>query len=170
MESQDQGSKDNSSAAQGDSDSAKTTAPASTVTEQRIILQAPSPWGRFGWRILIGLLIVSLLFNFYLSGQQEAYFDPGSNITERYHSGSHTSKQKIAVIRLTGTIMKGDGFVKQQIDRAMKDDAVEAVVLRVDTPGGTVTGSNYIYHYLKKLSAVKPVVVSMGSICSSGGY
>jgi protease-4 len=69
-------------------------------------------------------------------------------------------------------IMEGDGFVKQQIDRIREDDDVKAIVVRVDSPGGTVTGSDYIYHHLKKLREEKkvPVVVSMGSIAASGGY
>ena len=170
MEPQDQDSKQEPSrTAPSDSSSAESSPP-SSAPEQRIILQMPSPWGRFGWRILLTVLIISLLINLYQSSQQQAYLDPGAKVNERYVSGSKTSKQKIAIIRLTGTIMKGDGFVKQQIDRVMKDDAVEAVVLRVDTPGGTVTGSSYIYHYLKKMAATKPLVVSMGGICTSGGY
>ena len=43
-----------------------------------------------------------------------------------------------------------DGFVKRQIDRVLTDDNVKAVVLRVDSPGGTVSGSDYIYHHLRK--------------------
>jgi protease-4 len=150
--------------------SAKNPAPALPPFEQTIVLQAPSPWGRFGWKIVVFALVVSLLMNIYLSGQQQAQFAPGANINERFMSGDQGAKKKIAVIRLEGTIMKGDGFVKQQIDRVMEDEDVQGVVLRVDTPGGTVTGSNYIYHYLKKLAAAKPVVVSMGGICTSGGY
>ncbi len=68
--------------------------------------------------------------------------------------------------------MEGDGFVKRQIDRVRKDAQVKAVVVRIDSPGGTVTGSDYIYHHLKKLREDRslPLVVSMGSIAASGGY
>jgi protease-4 len=69
--------------------------------------------------------------------------------------------------------MEGDGFVKRQIDKVREDTGVKAIVLRVDSPGGTVTGSDYIYHHLKKLRADKgniPLVVSMGSMAASGGY
>ena len=46
------------------------------------------------------------------------------------------------------------------------------VVLRVDSPGGTVTGSDYLYHHIKQLreELELPMVVSMGSLCASGGY
>ncbi len=69
-------------------------------------------------------------------------------------------------------ILEGNGFVKQQIDRVRQDSDVKAVVLRVDSPGGTVTGSDYIYHHLQKLREERniPLVVSMGSIAASGGY
>ena len=43
------------------------------------------------------------------------------------------------------------GFVKNQIDKVMEDKKVKAVVVRVDSPGGTVSGSDYIFHHLKKL-------------------
>ena len=67
---------------------------------------------------------------------------------------------------------------KKQIDRVRKDDDVQGIVLRVDSPGGTVTASHYIYHHLKELQRQKeadngkefPMVVSMGSIAASGGY
>jgi protease-4 len=68
--------------------------------------------------------------------------------------------------------MEGDGYVKQQIDRVRDDPHVRAIVLRVDSPGGTVTGSDYIYHHLVKLREQRkiPLVVSMGSMAASGGY
>ena len=65
-----------------------------------------------------------------------------------------------------------DGFVKRQIDHAEADEHVKAVVLRVDSPGGTVSGSDYIYHHLRKLVEKRkiPLVVSMGGMAASGGY
>ena len=68
--------------------------------------------------------------------------------------------------------MQGDGYVKRQIDRVREDVSVRAVVVRVDSPGGTVTGSDYIYHHLERLRNEReiPLVVSMGSIAASGGY
>jgi protease-4 len=69
-------------------------------------------------------------------------------------------------------ILDADGFVKQQIDRVRQDDNVVAVVLRVDSPGGTVTASDYLLHHLRKLRQERelPLVVSMGGLCASGGY
>ena len=84
-----------------------------------------------------------------------------------------TPRKKIAIIDVAGAIMEGEGFVKRQIDaRAGRHRASSAVVLRVNSPGGTVTGSDYIYHHLRELVDERklPMVVSMGSICASGGY
>ena len=68
--------------------------------------------------------------------------------------------------------MGGDGFARHQLDQVKADEAVRAIVLRVDSPGGTVSGSDELYYRLNKLAAERnlPVVVSMGSIAASGGY
>lgn len=116
-----------------------------------------------------------LLCAFTLIGQfsaQTEYFDTSEGIKEHFHSRSKTATDKIAIISVSGVIMEGDGFVKRQIDRIREDDQVRAVVVRIDTPGGTVTGSDYILHHLNKLRTEKkiPLIVSMGSMATSGGY
>lgn len=100
------------------------------------------------------------------------YFDTSGGITEKHHSGVKFADNKIAIISITGVIMGGEGYVKSQIDRVRNDDSVKAIVVRVDSPGGTVTGSDYIFHHLNKLRQERgiPLVVSMGSIAASGGY
>jgi protease-4 len=116
-----------------------------------------------GALVLLGLLLAGL-----------GFFSFGSDDTlhEQYHSLSKHATDKIAVITLEGTILDGDGFVKRQIDHVRDDEAVKAVVLRVNSPGGTVSGSDYLYHHLKKMVADRnlPLVVSMGGIAASGGY
>ncbi len=91
---------------------------------------------------------------------------------EHYHSLARHASDKVAIITVEGTILDGDGFAKKQIDRVRDDENVKAVVLRVNSPGGTVTGSDYLYHHLKKLAKERdiPIVVSMGGIAASGGY
>jgi len=57
------------------------------------------------------------------------------------------------------------------IDQATRDKNIKAIVLRVDSPGGSVTASDQILHAVKKAQvAGKPVVVSMGAVAASGGY
>ncbi|NIP87056.1 MAG: signal peptide peptidase SppA, partial [Planctomycetales bacterium] len=141
---------------------------------RRIILE--QPWGMFR-KALIGFLFlalaISVMFNFGLLGAYHSYVQLDPALTEKLHSGLASGRDKIAVITVKGAIMDAeDGFVKGQIDRVRKDKKVKAMVLRVDSPGGTVTASHYLYHHLKKLREEKeiPLVVSMGSIATSGGY
>jgi protease IV len=113
-------------------------------------------------------LLVLLSWSFAL----KQYFDTTDGITERHHSGEKYATNKVAIISVTGTILDGSGFVKNQIDQVREDKNVKAVVVRVVSPGGTITGSDYILHHLSKLRDEKkiPLVVSMGSIAASGGY
>lgn len=105
-------------------------------------------------------------------GSFQASFEGDNDLREHWHSLSKTASDKIAIISVEGTIMGDENFVKKQIDHVRNNDDIKAVVLRVDSPGGTVTGSDYIYHHLKKLTEKRqiPLVVSMGSIAASGGY
>lgn len=140
-------------------------------TPQVIVQQQPTALGKYGKFLLIalGFCIMGLIGQ---SAMYQSYFSPPNGPQEKYHSLNGKANKKIAIIKATGTIMEGDNFVKKQIDRVRKDDDVVAVVLRIDSPGGTVTGSDYLYHHLVELSEDRdlPIVVSMGSICASGGY
>ncbi len=61
---------------------------------------------------------------------------------------------------------KRDARLKKIID----DHQIKALILNVNSPGGTVVGSEKIYNILRKISAKKPVVIVMGSLATSGGY
>jgi protease-4 len=97
--------------------------------------------------------------------------DSDNKLEERYHSLNKEGAFKVAIVEIDGTILDGDG-VKKQLDKIRADEKVKAIVLRVDSPGGTVTASDYIYHHLRKLVDEKklPLVVSMGGLAASGGY
>lgn len=129
-------------------------------------------WLRFaavaGWA---GLIICFALLMAQWKAQEE-YFNADKGLREQFHSGQEKARKKVAIIRLSGVIAEGDGYVKRQIDRVRQDDQVKAVVLRVDSPGGTITASDYLFHHLTKLREEKdiPIVVSMGSMAASGGY
>lgn len=75
----------------------------------------------------------------------------------------------VGLIEVKGMIIDSQEIVKQLSD-FRKNDSVKAVVLRIDSPGGVVGPSQEICAEVKKLAAVKKVVVSMGSIAASGGY
>ena len=88
------------------------------------------------------------------------------------------SSHKIALIYAEGTIVDGQGdegsiggekFAKQ-IRAIRTDEDIEAVVLRINSPGGSALASEVIWRELELAKAVKPVVVSMGELAASGGY
>jgi len=121
--------------------------------------------------VLLLALAGSMLLNVAMFGQSLlGRLDTGDAVREESLPLFPHGKDKIAVISIEGVIVSGEGFVKRQIDRAAEDEDVKAVVLRVNSPGGTVSGSDYIYHHLKKLAQKKKMVVSMGGIAASGGY
>ncbi|MDY0200520.1 MAG: signal peptide peptidase SppA [Tenuifilaceae bacterium] len=87
-------------------------------------------------------------------------------------------KDKIAVIYASGEIIMGDktdggiggeGFAKV-IRKARRDSTIKAIVLRVNSPGGSALASDLIWRELTLAKQVKPVIVSMGDVAASGGY
>ncbi|NMC20948.1 MAG: signal peptide peptidase SppA [Thermogutta sp.] len=133
----------------------------------------PSTLGRTLVIVFLGLFLMGSLFvNVLLvAALGLSGFEP-SKVREKHFSHNSSASDKVAILSLEGLILDGEGFAKDQIDQVMKDESVKAAVLRVDSPGGTVTGSDYILHHLKKMRSERdiPVVVSMGSIAASGGY
>ncbi len=69
-----------------------------------------------------------------------------------------------------------DGVITSDLDRAKllseiaEDDDIEALVVRINSPGGTVTGSEELYDSLREIAESKPVVATMGDVAASGGY
>ena len=87
------------------------------------------------------------------------------------------AKDKVAVVYLEGEITDetGDGIVGKDVVKMLKkirkDDAVKALVLRVNSPGGSANASEQIWHAVQNIKADSiPVVVSMGDFAASGGY
>lgn len=117
-------------------------------------------------------LVVSLGFNLFSYMSYSRYFQTGTELEERYHSGDRYARDKIAVISVEGVMLEGEGFAKDQIDRVRKDDRVKAVVLRVNSPGGAVSAADYLLHHLNELKEEKeiPLVASFGPVAASGGY
>lgn len=76
---------------------------------------------------------------------------------------------KIGYITVAGAIMDSEKVIGQ-IEDFKEDASVKAIVLRINSPGGAVGPSQEIYDEVKAAAAVKPLVVSMGSVAASGGY
>jgi protease-4 len=138
----------------------------------RVILEQASPWGRWSARIAWTVAGIALLAAVGSAGAFSQYFQRDGRVVEKYHSLSKSAGAKVAIVTLAGPIMGGEGFIRSQLDHVAEDESVKAVVLRVDSPGGTVSGSDEIHHRLGQLLERRklPVVVSMGGIAASGGY
>ncbi len=139
---------------------------------QIIIQQRSTVFGRFG-KWLLAALAVAVMVIISLYNSYHSYFSPADMPQEKYHSLARFATKKIAIVEVSGTIMEGEeSFTEKQIDRVREDPDVVGVVIRINSPGGTVTGSDFIYHHLRELADKRklPLVVSMGSVCASGGY
>ena len=123
---------------------------------------------------VIGLMLSGCTFNFPL------FPGPGP-LQEMQVDGA--GKAKVLLVEISGMIssQEKEGFrptssmlasVKEQLTRAAKDEQIKAIVLRINTPGGTVTASDIIYHELKTFKANRkiPIIASIMDLGTSGGY
>lgn len=118
------------------------------------------------------LLILFLLLCIGLTQESSSTSSANRTVLSGPDSAFSGDCDKVAVIRINETIMETEGFINDQIDDVKDDPTVKAIVLRMDTPGGSVSASDYFYHKLTELrkKTNMPIVVSMGSVCASGGY
>jgi protease-4 len=90
----------------------------------------------------------------------------------------HGGSGRIAIVYAEGDIVDGEGENEEVggskysriLRRLRQDDSVKAVVLRVDSPGGSAAASEVIQREIRLMKQVKPIIVSMGSYAASGGY
>jgi len=87
-------------------------------------------------------------------------------------------KDRIAVVFANGPILYGEGtetviaqgvFV-ETIEKLANDDWIKAIVLRVNSPGGSSLTSEILWRTLENVKKIKPLIVSMGDVAASGGY
>jgi protease-4 len=143
-----------------------------------------SKGGGCGRALLVLFITGSLLLNLLLiialaSRDAEDPSDPSSGIVEKFVSGDNKASDKIAIIRVEGAIVEGLlNFVHKQIEKVARDPKVKAIVLRIDSPGGTITASQDLYArllelrdgtHLKAQGVARPIIVSMGGVAASGG-
>ncbi|MBI1373457.1 MAG: signal peptide peptidase SppA [Phycisphaera sp.] len=96
-----------------------------------------------------------------------------------------SNKDSIAVVYIEGTIMPGEQqsspfggatagafstTLRKTLSQVASDDSIKAVVLRIDSPGGSAVASEIILDATKRVAEKKPLVVSMGNVAGSGGY
>lgn len=100
------------------------------------------------------------------------------------HEHMYGAPRRIAVLLIEGDIADSESFVipllgrkvagsytlTKEIEKLREDNGVEAVVVRINSPGGSVSAADAIARELDLTRQVKPVVISMGNKCASGGY
>src|SRR5437764_10102170 len=129
-------------------------------------------------RVFINLVLAAPAFRRFGGGPQ--FEEPTPSFREvLVQLGARCSGDKIAVIPMGGLISSslagnvGETMVDDMrlaLQQARDDDHVRAIVLEIDSPGGEVTASDFIYNWVVKTRAKKPVVVYMDSLAASGGY
>jgi protease IV len=112
-------------------------------------------------RVLVGLAVIAFILVFLFS---LLFF-----IGRSGKSGGFAFSDRIAVIEIKGVISQSTEIISE-ISRYASDEAVKAIILRVDSPGGGVGPSQEIYREVIKARGKKKVVTSMGSVAASGGY
>lgn len=123
-------------------------------------------------------LIDSLKSKLNITGSQDLNVVSLSNYKNVKLEGKKYSKNKIAVIYATGEISGGEGDnqsigsegLSKAIRKARKDDKIKAIVLRVNSPGGSALASETILREMALAKKEKTTVVSMGDVAASGGY
>lgn len=109
-------------------------------------------------------------YNFVSLGEYASQLGPDVNTL---------TADEIAIVYADGSIVDGEGSqsgtifgntLASKLAEVRKDEDVKAVVLRVNSPGGSALASDVVWREMKLLQAEKPVVVSMGSYAASGGY
>lgn len=99
-------------------------------------------------------------------------------VAETAKSASYSVKEKIAIIYCVGDIVSGKGDdqtmgsekIVEALREAKNDSSIKAVVLRINSPGGSAMASDVIWREVVLTKKAKPVIVSMGSVAASGGY
>ncbi|HTD41245.1 MAG TPA: signal peptide peptidase SppA [Mucilaginibacter sp.] len=102
----------------------------------------------------------------------------GNSTTNDSQDGKKAIKNQIAIVYASGEINGGEGddntIGSEKISSALRkvrlDDNVKAVVLRVNSPGGSSLASDVIWREVMLTKKVKPIIVSMGDLAASGGY
>ena len=142
-------------------------------------MSEPTPSPR---RFLSGCLFSALVLACFVVGLVAVLAALGGGVgegqlEEEHHSGA-AEGDAVALVEVSGVIVRGEGRdggvttpLLKMIERASEDARVKALMIRLNTPGGSVTDSDLIYHALERLkNAGKPVVLLMDETCASGGY
>lgn len=113
------------------------------------------PWLVYGLAFIGGLVVFLIFLSFLLSFLM-------------LFKEKDFGKSQIGVLEIKGVILDAEEYL-MAIKEMEKRGSIKAIVVRIDSPGGSVGASQEIFEELKKVRRTKPVVVSMGSVTASGG-
>jgi protease IV len=113
--------------------------------------------------VVIGWCVLGLMGVVFAIGLM-AYFSKSGESS----SLDAKTDRAVAVVELSGEILSADAFIKDLKDAA-SNEKIKAIVVRIESPGGSVGASEEIYREIKSISARKPVACSMGNVAASGG-
>ena len=131
-----------------------------------------------GWAVLFGILFLlsaivnGVLVMVVISVVAVLGSGPRMMLEEATIEAGPASK-KIAVVSITGIIAgQQSSHFKNQIEAAARDKRVKAVIVRVNSPGGTISGSDQIYNEILNFreETEKPIIAFMEGVAASGGY
>ncbi|MFM8707187.1 MAG: hypothetical protein ACKOHK_03645, partial [Planctomycetia bacterium] len=126
--------------------------PSPRAIPTRVILEQGGLWGRWSGWIAWSITGIAVLTALASAGAAAQYFQRDARVVEQYHSLSRKSADKVAIVDIARAIMGGAGFARAQLDHVKEDKSVKAIVLRVDSPGGTVSGSDELHYRLAELA------------------
>ncbi len=116
--------------------------------------------------IILGLFILTGIFFLFLGGVSLLI---SSLISHDSQTDIFSSKEGVGIVELKGLIVSSEQTLKH-LTEFRHDPNVKSIVLRIDSPGGSVGASQEIYKEVMRTNEVKPVIASMGSMGASGGY
>ncbi len=115
--------------------------------------------------VLFGLFVLAGIFLMFWGGM--TFFL--TRLMRPQHAELFSGKAGVGVIEVKGVITSAEELTEQLAD-FRRNTAVKAVVVRIDSPGGSVGASQELFEEIQRIDQTKPVVASMASVAASGGY
>jgi protease-4 len=97
------------------------------------------------------------------------FYDRGARVALIYGIGG-VARGRSESDSLTGGAVMGSDTIARAIRKAREDASIKAIVMRVDSPGGSYVASDIIWREVSRTRGVKPIIISMGDVAASGGY
>ncbi|MEM1058081.1 MAG: signal peptide peptidase SppA [Verrucomicrobiota bacterium] len=134
-----------------------------------------------GLLVLMGSMLVNLVLFAALIGKSEARstLQAAKPYQEEFVDGDRDADSKILLLEITGVITNfSDSEItpsmveifRRQLRQGVGDDAIKAILIKINSPGGEVMASDILYHEIKKAREEKPLMVFMESVAASGGF